>query len=165
MHSRLANAKAKQHHTTQTISDPDDFVAVRSHATLCVALCKPRRPSVQLLKRELIRARWLEMARVISAAVIALLLNLSLSLFTEVLRAERNEKHWKANIVSLKFESSWKFVQHGVWSGLVRAWLQGPCPTIANCVCETGIWMDQQIKKAVWEIVHDTTAFLDSTTK
>ena len=42
---------------------PDEFVAVRSDATLCVALCKPRRPSVQLLQRESIRARWLEMAR------------------------------------------------------------------------------------------------------
>ena len=75
-------------------------------------------------------------------------------------------KEMKSKYSLNMFESSWKVVQHRVWSGLVRAWLQRPCPyTIAKSVCEIGMWIDQQIKKAVREIVHDTTAFLDSTTQ
>ena len=156
-------------HNTQTIPYPDEFVAVRSDATLCIALCKPRRPSVQLLQRESIRARWLEMARVSSAACgfIVLHYHIDLSLSPSLsLQGSCGLKEMKSKYSLNMFESSWKVVQHRVWSGLVRAWLQRPCPyTIAKSVCEIGMWIDQQIKKAVREIVHDTTAFLDSTTQ
>ena len=111
IHSRLANAKAKQHHNTQTIPYPDEFVAVRSDATLCVALCKPRRPSVQLLQRESIRARWLEMARVSSAAcgfiVLHYHIDLSLSLSPSLsLQRSCGLKEMKSKYSLNMFESS-----------------------------------------------------------
>ena len=81
-------------HNTQTIPDADEFIAVRSHATLCVALCKPRRPSVQLLQRESIRARWLEMARVISAACGFIVLHYHIDLSPKSKRSSSRRIDW-----------------------------------------------------------------------
>ena len=160
IHSGLANAKAKQHHTTPRLSQTQTSSSQCDHMRHCALHCASQDGLQCSSCNETIRARWLEMARVIRSAcgfivlysilrwyihiyiyiyVIYVYLDIHIWLHMHTYHIDLSLSISFAEVV-LYFASSWKVVQCSVWSGLVCAWLQGPCPYIYNrivcaCVC------------------------------